>query len=306
MVITNGLDSMFDFLNISFYAGMNYLAPYCILLLRLFFAYQVIWGMIKKPTELPFMTVALDVIRYGVIYYIITNYRTLMDELRDTFIKFGSLAAGTGSVNLSITEIFDKWWKEVAFPLYKYTDGMSILTNAGSVLMYTAAFILIMALLIVLCLYIFLIKLEFVAVATLGIVFLPFYMFEKTAFIGEVWFKMMINNAIRLMVLSFLVFLTIKQLGVITLKMDNIQGFFVLIGSMGGITALVIKVPGLMSSVISGSPQIGQGGTISKIATSAGKQAGKTAGSAAAGGVKAMGSGAMTVVSRAAQQIRKR
>lgn len=305
MVITNGFDNMFDFLNISFYAGMNYLAPYCILLLRLFFAYQVIWGMMRKPTELPFMTVALDVIRYGVIYYIITNYRTLIDQLRDTFIKFGSLAAGTGSVNLSITDIYNRWSSEIALPVYKYTDGMSILTNAGSVLMYTAAFILIMALLIVFCLYIFLIKLEFVAVATLGIVFLPFYMFEKTIFIGEVWFKMMINNAIRLMVLSFLVFLTIKQLGVIILTLDKIESVFLLIGSMGGITALVIKAPALMSSVISGSPQIGQGGTISKITGSAGKQVGKAGASAAVGVAKTVGSGAKTVASRAAQMMKK-
>lgn len=305
MTFTSGFDSMFDSLNISFYAGMNYLAPYCILLLRLFFAYQVIWGMIKKPTELPFMTVALDVIRYGVIYYIITNYRTLTDELRDTFIKFGSLAASTGSTAFRISDIYNKWWKEAGKPIYEYADSLSILTNPGSVLLYSLAFIFIMLILIVLCAYIFLVKLEFVAVATLGIVFLPFYMFEKTAFIGEVWFKMMINNAIRLMVLSFLVFLTIKQSSIISLDLTKLDGIFILIGSFTAITVLVLKVPALMSSVISGSPQIGQGATISKLANSAGKQAGKKVGSAAASVASAVGTGGMTAVSKAAQMMKK-
>lgn len=305
MNFTNGFDNMFDSLNISFYAGMNYLAPYCILLLRLFFAYQVIWGMIKKPTELPFMTVALDTIRYGVIYYIITNYRTLTDQLRDTFIKFGSLAASTGSTAFRISDIYNKWWEEAGQPIYKHADDLSILTNPGSVLLFSLAFIFIMLILIVLCAYIFVVKLEFIVVATLGIVFLPFYMFEKTAFIGEVWFKMMINNAIRLMVLSFLVFLTIKQSSIINLNLTKLDSVFMLIGSMGAITALVLKVPALMSSVISGSPQIGQGGTISKLTMSGAKGAGKALGSAAFGGNNSTTSGGMTVASRAAQQMKK-
>lgn len=305
MNFTVGFDNMFESLNISFYAGMNYLAPYCILLLRLFFAYQVIWGMIKKPTELPFMTVVLDTIRYGVIYYIITNYRTLMDELRDTFIKFGSLAASTGSTAFKISDIYNKWWEEAAHPIYEHADKLSILTNPGSVFLFSLAFIFIMLILIVLCAYIFLVKLEFVAVATLGIVFLPFYMFEKTTFIGEVWFKMMINNAIRLMVLSFLVFLTIKQSSIINLNLTELDGVFMLIGSFVAITALVIKVPALMSSIISGSPQIGQGGTISKLTISGAKEAGKAAFSGNNKPVNSSGMGGMTVASRAAQQMKK-
>jgi len=82
-----------------------------------------------------------------------------------------------------------------------------------------------------------------------------------------------------------------------------------LIGSLGSITALVLKVPQLMSSVVNGSPQIGQGGTISKITEGAGRKAGGAAargtGSMAKQGFSAIKSGGATLAAQAARMMKK-
>lgn len=215
-------------------------------------AFQIIRACLRNITELPFFILLKSILAYFIYRYVIENWNQIIIMLRDTVIKIGEKGAGVpyGTFSINPDKIFDKIFLMIS-PL---GDKFEILS--GGTYGFGIAWLIGVLLGIFLTLNLFIFYLEFLAVTSISIIFIPFLAFEKTDFLGTKVFSAVTSQLIRLMFYSFLMSICLQQFVTKAIKVDTIQQGFQLILSIAGLTWLTWKVPELIGALLNGTPTL--------------------------------------------------
>ena len=227
------------------------LTPIALGLLSTFVAFQIVFMLWKKPTSIPFADIFDILVKYWIFYSFIANYTELVTKVRDTFIFFGMKGAGvTGEANFNPNFLFEKGFDilDVIYKKFSITEPLSTLGYA---------FLWLLGLIIIafLALNVFVLLLEFMALAHLSVILVPFLMFEKTEFIGAKVFQVLVSQSVQLMVIVFLIELTFGQLDK-TVDIKNVYTAATTLLGVFGLTYLSWKAPGLASGILNGAPSL--------------------------------------------------
>lgn len=205
-------------------------------------------------------TLCKKTFKYGMITYFITDYSSLVNVLIDSFIKIGEVALG-GKAGIeffrSPSKIIDIGVNLTADILSKVKD-MGI-TNIGDIVVSYFYIAIILIIVFFMALSIFIAWMEFFAIVGIGVIFLPFAALNKTAFLAEKVFSLVLNLSIKLMVLSLILNLSVDFLTSFTTKaaiLNAHQDSIYKVSSLGTLMFLMLKCPSLVASILSGSPNL--------------------------------------------------
>lgn len=277
-------DLLSEFIKVFSRASTN-LIPIALGFLYFATAFQIIRSCLRNITDLPFFNLLKIIIFYFVYRYVIENYNSILDVLKDTAIRIGEKGAGVGYNTFSINpdNIFDKAYVSIQ-PL---ADKFS--WTSGSSYGYGVAWLFGIVLVLFLTLNIFIFYLEFLAVTSISIIFIPFLAFEKTDFLGTKVFTTVTSQLIRLMFYSFLMSICFSYIGNVA-NINTVQEGFYIILTLLGITWLTWKVPSLIGAILNGSPTLDW-----NTAWNSGKAGFDNVKSAGRGGVKGVKTGGRVI-----------
>lgn len=245
------LNSLLEIFEAAFKKATINLTPVAIGLLSTFVAFQIVFTLWKKPTSIPFADLLDIFIKYWIFYSFIANYTELVTKVKDTFIYFGMKGAGaSGKASFDPGYLFNRGFKILDL-IYEQISVTKPIATLGY------AFLWILGLIIIafLALNIFVLLLEFMALAHLSVILVPFLMFEKTEFIGAKVFQVLVSQSVQLMVIVFLIELTFGQLDK-TVLIDSVYSASTTILGILGLTYLSWKAPGLASGILNGAPSL--------------------------------------------------
>lgn len=271
------LNTLLQIFEVAFKKATLNLTPIAIGLLSTFVAFQIVFTLWKKPTSMPFADIFDILVKYWIFYSFIANYTELAGKVKDTFIFFGMKGAGkTGQANFNPNYLFKKGFEI----LNKIYEKFSVTTPVATL---GYAFLWLLGLIIVgfLALNVFVLLLEFMALAYLSVILVPFLIFEKTEFIGAKVFQVLVSQSVQLMVIVFLIELTFGELD----KTSTIESLYTAATTVLGIlglTYLSFKAPGLAGGILNGAPSLTWGKAWEDI-----KSTGRSAKSTAKGAIKA-------------------
>lgn len=283
------------------------LTPIALGLLSTFVAFQLVFTLWKKPTSMPFADIFDILVKYWIFYSFIVNYTELTTKVKETFIYFGMKGAGTsGSADFDPNYLFNRGFNILELIREKFS-----LSSPLATLGYSVLWILGLIVIAFLSLNVFIMLLEFLALAYLSVILVPFLMFEKTEFIGAKVFQVLVSQSVQLMVIVFLIELTFGQLDK-TINIDSVFTAATTLLGIAGLTFLSWKAPGLAGGILNGAPSLtwgkawedikstGRGAkSVGKGTLTAGKVAVKTPGAIKAGAKTGYSKG-KTAVSKAA------
>lgn len=221
---------------------------------------------------------------WAVLYMMIFMYRRLLVKINESFIWLAGKASGVEIKNPE------------GMPSIIVQRGLAELKKAIDPFNFTEAdswiglLIYIIGIIIVcyLALEIFIAYLEYSLLTSLVIIFIPFNMFEKTRFMGERVFSLVISQNMKIFLLTFLVSFITKYLNE-PLQSATLEGAIVYLSGLAGLAFLASKTAGLSTSIIQGTPQLSSGGDIKSFT------AGAVAGAIGAGAIaRQAGMGAST------------
>lgn len=301
------LNILLNIFEVAFKKATLNLTPIAIGLLTTFVAFQLVFTLWKKPTSMPFADIFDILVKYWIFYSFIVNYTELATKVKDTFIFFGMKGAGaSGKVQFNPNYLFVKGY-DILDLIYEKFSATSPVATLGY------AFLWLLGLIIVafLALNVFVLLLEFMALAYLSVILVPFLIFEKTEFIGAKVFQVLVSQSVQLMVIVFLIELTFGQLDK-TVVIDSVFAAATTLLGIFGLTYLSWKAPGLAGGILNGAPSLtwgkawedikstGRGAkSVGKGTLTAGKVAVKTPGAIKAGAKTGYSKG-KTAVSKAA------
>jgi type IV secretion system protein TrbL len=249
-----------NFANI-FNSGVQNVMPYAKGIFVTIVSIDLIWSYLKTLDEGDHLKMLMfKCIKYGLFYWFITDYKSLVDSLLDGFVVVGFAAGGNAVPASTITDpsyIISKGL-QTAWPMLKSLKDTNILTiDLGRQLTMILAYILTVFAFFVMAIQVFITYLEFYIVGALAIIYLPWGAFDKTAFMAEKAIGALIAMGTKLMVLAFVLAATIPMIEKIKLpeNPDSEQCYLVL-GSVAAIAILCWQAPGLAASLLAGSPQL--------------------------------------------------
>ncbi|MGL5204534.1 type IV secretion system protein [Cetobacterium sp.] len=191
---------------------------------------------------------------WGGLYLMIFMYRRLLVKINESFIWLASKASGYNEVQpSSMPSIIIK---NGLSDLGKLLDSFSPLESVSWLKL--GCYILGIIIICYLALEIFIVYLEYSLVTSLIIIFIPFCMFEKTRFMGEKVFSLVISQNIKIFILTFLVTFVTKYLAQPFNGTEPVE-VIPYIAGLAGLAFLVSKTAGLSASIIQGTPQLSSG-----------------------------------------------
>lgn len=227
--------------------------------------------------------------------WVIDYYGVILDWVIAGFTHTGESAAGASIATLEDpSKIVDAGFK-VCLPILVHAQNSVGFSVSGIVNALVTVFCLFLILLsyFVLAIQIFITRIEFGLITTLGLILIPFGVFKPTTFMAERMLGAVIAYGVKLMVLAFIIAISFPLLANFTLPDDPSwpEMLHLLVPSLA-IMMLSLHAPGVAAGLLSGAPTLTAGSGI-QTATTAGAGAfiGAKAGAATVGkgGVAAMG-----------------
>ena len=155
--------------------------------------------LIFKVDEIDWIkTLCRKAFKIGFLYWIIDKYQYLLTEIQNGFVKIGVESTGFFDGELLknpsnlLTEIFN-----LTTPLY---DNAALFTKTG--LMYWVIILVMYFCAIAIAFQVFVVWLEFYALTGITIIFIPFAALDKTSFITEKAFSVILSMGIKVMTLA--------------------------------------------------------------------------------------------------------
>ena len=198
----------------------------------------------------------------GAFQLFVSNYVTLVDALRDSFVGIG--LAGQGSGALSLAQFLDpsaliSYGLTVVYPIWErhsstYGLGAVLWGDVLGILSILSTVLILLAF-IWIGMQIFLISVEFYVVTTLAVVMIPFGLFKPTAFLADRAFGSIFAICIKLMVLAFVASVSLPIVQGLAFSSDNPnfnETLTMLIG-IGAVALVMAKAPMIASGMMSGS-----------------------------------------------------
>lgn len=230
---------------------------------------------------------------YGFFVLLVTRWPSLVAMLVRGFVWAGQTAGGNvpGPSVQDPSAIIDFGFN-VAQPMldkvgtlaHGFTGTMENLPTIG---LYEMCIIGTIAAFLIIAIQCFIAYLEFMIVAVLSMVFLPFGPWKHTKFLSEKSLGAVVSHGIKLMTLTFIVAIAGTVLpSVIPAAGVSVHDAIVAMGTTLAIALLCVQAPNLASGLMSGSPSLGAGAALG---TAAGAAMG---GAAAVRGSSTMASGA--------------
>lgn len=211
--------------------------------------------------------------------WVIDNYSYILTWVTDGFVWTGEKAAGGAAVDINDPSGIVWSGLQVAKPILEHAKAQASFFGSffDGLVSLLSAFIICFAYFI-LAFQIFLTRIEFALISTLGLILVPFGVFKYTSFMAEKVFGAVISFGVKLMVLAFVVSVGFPLMQTLSLPPDPswVEMLSVMFGSLA-IALLSIHAPGVASGLLNGGPSL-------------------TAGSAAGAGVAVAGGGAATLL----------
>lgn len=154
-------------------------------------------------------------LQYGFITMFITNWGDYINLCMSLFVQKSVLAAGGGvniAENLSDPSLIIQKGVHIVQPVFDYLSkysGTSLTGNIHHVLIALFFGVLILGCFIIIGLQFFIAYLQFYIVSTMSVVLLPFGVSKQLRFLGELGLGSIINAALKLMVMTFVVAMAI-------------------------------------------------------------------------------------------------
>lgn len=222
------------------------------------------------------------IIRVGILTWLITQYTYILSEVMDGFIKIGNLALNKNISSNKFLDnpslLIDKAW-ELGDSVLSSTTLTSPSTWINIIIW---AFIIISFLFI--ALQIILTWIEFYLLTGISIIFIPF----GTIKVGEIYYqnvlKTIIGVSIKMLILNLLLILSEDIIKGLKITNDSTQGFLQVLGSLAILAYLILKIPDMGASLLTGSPTFNASSALqSGVSAAKGALAGAALGMAAAG-----------------------
>ena len=132
--------------------------------------------------------------------------------------------------------------------------------NPLNIIPNTIAFWIVRLTYFILALQVFLCRIEFALVTSVGIVFLPFAILDKTAFLAEKFISAVVSFGIKLMVLACIIGMSYPILKQFQLPANpSFDQIINLVCAVGAIAFIAWQAPGVASAVMAGSPSLSTG-----------------------------------------------
>lgn len=247
-----GLNYLIKDFSIIFSRASFNLIPIALGFLSWMIAFQVIFDLLKNITDLPFFRLLKSILVYFGYKYVIENWNQIISMLKDTVVRIGEKGAGVPYDSFSINPdlIFTK-----VFNIFQPLANKFEIFSAGTY-GYGVAWLLGILLGLFLTLNLFIFYLEFLAVTSISIIFVPFLAFEKTDFLGKKVFSAVTSQLIRLLFYSFLISVCLNHLSENISNIEEIKDGFYLVLRVGGLSWLTWKVPELIGALLNGTPSL--------------------------------------------------
>ncbi len=235
--------------------------------------------LIFKVDEVDWIkTLCRKAFKIGLLMFIITNYTEGLTVIMDSFTSIGAKAVGVfDDKNINnpsglLTMVFN-----LTKPLY---NKAGILSKSGWVFNFIILTMYFCG--IVIAFQVFVTWLEFFALTGITVIFIPFATLDKTAFIAEKAFSVILGLGVKLMILTLMVGSSVGILSSLSVPPDvDILISLHLLSIMISIMYLIWKAPSLAASMMTGNPSLSGGdmvGLISRGSSMVGAAVGTVAG----------------------------
>ncbi len=204
------------------------------------------------------------VILIGFFIWIVESWDSLVGSVIAGFIYTGETAGATAGGNIVSLEnpsaIVDAGFNAV-LPIFEHLRSFdsyfSAVSNPIDLIIALLASVLIIGSFFVLAIQVFITRLEFGLMATLGLILIPFGVYRHTAFLSEKVFGALISFGIKLMILSFIISITFPILIQFKVPADPswIEMLNMVLVSMS-VMILSWHAPSVATGLLSGSPNL--------------------------------------------------
>ncbi len=201
----------------------------------------------------------------GFIMFVITNYADLIPQVSEGFTYTAERAAGARAASINDpSAIIDAAFtatlpamelgRKLKWSLRSLIDGLIILICVlGIFLAYCS-----------LAFQIFITRIEFGLVSTLGLILIPFGVLKPTAFLAEKTFGAILGFGVKLMVLAFILAITWPTLSKWALPANPDWGqLLCMLAATLAIAVLSFHAPSVVSGMLWGTPSLSSGHVMS-------------------------------------------
>lgn len=247
---------------------------------------------------------------YGFFIMLVTQWPHLTHMLVNGFMWAGKTAGGGSGISVQDPSGIISYGFTVAQPLLdaaeKLGNGwMGAMGHMTTMTMLVLCIIGILVAFLIMAIQCFMAYLEFMIVAVLSMVLLPFGVWKHTKFLSEKSLGAVLSHGIKLMTLTFVIAVagTVFPL-LIPAGTMTIHTAFVTLGATIAIAMLCFQAPNLASGLMSGSPSLGAGALLGTTAGAAmGGMAALRGGRQLAGGAASAGKSGASAAAAAAGAI---
>jgi len=200
------------------------------------------------------------ILTLGFFIFVISNYAELLNVVVSGFEHTAQKASGNALTLLEDpSQIIDAGFKATLPALKLAQDSLSLfsLKSYGQVFIVIVCVFAIFIAYVSLAIQVFLTRIEFGLVATLGLIFLPFGVLKQTAFLAEKLFSAILGFGVKLMILGVLVAIAWPILSQWALPEQPDWGHLLnMFAATFALTVLAFHAPGVVSAMLSGSPSL--------------------------------------------------
>ena len=246
---------------------------------------DLLWTYYKEVLEIDWIKYLVRrALTVGLMVWIITSYPTLVNTVKDGFLKISDIAITSGG-NSEFMENPSLLFERAINLCSVITDSTGFWAVSDRIInFFIKGFIYVFTLII--CFQIIITVLEFYFLSGLALIFIPFGLLGAGASYFSNALKTIVACSIKLMVINLILKVSNSTLLGLTLTPAGNTGFetlVVIIATIALIAYLVLKIPAMASSLLTGSPAL-NGNDIAKMVASAAKTAVMVAAAAASGG----------------------
>lgn len=251
------------------HAGAIALFPTAFKLLLTLAVLDFAWSAMFKANEVGPKFILSKMIKYGLFMWVLANWTeglALSAKIFTSFEKLGLLLAPTNAVQLQPDAIWSNGLK-IIDATWESVSKLSW-TNIGGILSAIVILVVTVTAVIVTALALFMCRIEFWTIATIGTCLIPFGVWDKSRFLFEKTLGATMNLGIKIAVISFIgavvgpTLLTLAD----PLMEGNTTGGLLDLAALaevmfGGIVlcCIVMQIPKMIAGMLQGSPTLGGG-----------------------------------------------
>jgi type IV secretion system protein TrbL len=227
------------------------------------------------------------------LVWIVNSYLSILNWVVDGFIYTGTTVVGSSSVGKSVMEdpsqVIDKGLEQIV-PVFELAVRLGSDWNFFDAAVTFLCGMITFSAYMILALQVFLTRIEFALITTLGLILLPFGVLKQTSFIAEKVFGAILSFGVKFMVLALVIEIAYPTLTKYQLPTDpSWNQMLTFIAISFSFVILSLHAPSLAASLLSGTPSLNHG-AVTEAASYGGSvssNAAKAVGSAAKVGIGA-------------------